>query len=199
MGRFDPVAYKSLANEDNTFNKLRQKTWGVFIVSEYKETDGEPVPVNASSMKEEYTLFGIESSNLAKKDYSIKDYDPNAIIPKTGPEGEEIKTILNVSILKDGATKLGTKRILDGSIFRDNQPYYADSDLLYDNVKIYYYYSKVKDYSWNLVLLTKSLQEAKDKVNDWLRLPEIGSNYPLAGINSIMITEIVPSDSIIEL
>ncbi|QXN70277.1 hypothetical protein INTERNEXUS_237 [Bacillus phage vB_BspM_Internexus] len=199
MGRFDPVTYKSLANNDNTFNRLRQKTWGVFIVSEYKESIGEPVPINASSMKDDYTLFGIESSNIAKRDYSIKGYKPDVDIPKTGPEGEEIISITNVSILKDGAVQLGTKRILNGSYYVDNKPYYADSDVLYDNVKIYYYYSKVKDYSWNLVLLTKSLQEAKDKVNDWLRLPEIGSTYPIAGINSVMITEIIPSDSIIEL
>ena len=46
---------------------------------------------------------------------------------------------------------------------------------------------------WELTLLTNSLQEAKEKVNDWLKNPPTGQ-YAQAGLNNIILCEVVPVD-----
>jgi hypothetical protein len=202
MGNFDPVVYTSLVNEDNTFMRPRQKRWGVFIISGYSEADGDVVPLNFESVSggvvsPEGEQVGAETGGPFTV-YDVEGYVPDAEIPELGPENEVIRTRAGVSMLKEGAESYGMKKYYTWGGNYYTRPAYADADFLYKDVELFYYFAKVKTIAWDLVLLTGNLQEAKDKMNQWLRQPETGSNRPLVGINSVMICEIVPADSIVE-
>jgi hypothetical protein len=201
MGNFDPVPYTSLVADPNTFGRPRQKVWGVFIISGYSESDGALVPINYTSgdhMKSTKTFATATKGPL--NHYDIKNFDPNATIPATGPENEVIQSKKLVSILKDGAVSTGTRQIYMGS-WAGWKTYdlYAETDVIATEVELKYYFAKVKTIAWDLVLLTRDQNEAKAKLNQWLREPEISTTRPLVGIDSVMICEIIPADSIIEL
>jgi hypothetical protein len=55
----------------------------------------------------------------------------------------------------------------------------------------------IKEDYWEIVLTTNDLQEAKEKINDWLREPPVG--HTRTGLNNVILTEIVPIDSNIEI
>lgn len=52
-------------------------------------------------------------------------------------------------------------------------------------------------YYWDLVLMTNDLNAAKNKVNDWLKNPPTGQNAK-PGINNVILCEIVPVDSSVD-
>jgi hypothetical protein len=199
MGNFDPVSYSSLVADPNTFGRPRQKVWGVFIISGYSESDGDLMPLN-------YTSGDINkpSGKTVATDtlgpltpYKIVGYNATATIPATGPEGETVRKKTGVSIIKEGAVPTGTRTLYNyyGSYTVDK---YAEADVT-PNVELSYYFAKVKTIAWDLVLLSRDLGEAKAKLNQWLREPEVSTTRPLVGIDSVMICEVIPADSIIEL
>jgi hypothetical protein len=210
MGKFDAIPFKSLVNDPNSFKRPRQKLWGVFIISGYTESQGDLVTLNYISYNSNNNYhFGIEkddgngnkyteySSSFYRK--NLIGYDENYVPPQDmlGPEGEEILSMKGNFLIK-GAKELRTVNTYIGNYYRYNVPVFSDKDLLKD-ITLYYYYKIVKTISWDLVLLTSNLQEAKDLVNEWLRKPEYNAtNRPRIGIDSVMLTEIIPSDSIIE-
>jgi hypothetical protein len=211
MGKFDAIPFKSLVNDPNSFKRPRQKLWGVFIISGYTESQGDLVPLNYISYDSNINYnFGIEKDDGNGNKYTeyssssyrknLIGYDENYVPPQDmlGPEGEKILSMKG-NFLINGAKEL---RIVDkiriNNYWLSNVPIFNDKDLLKD-ITLYYYYKIVKTISWDLVLLTSNLQEAKDLVNEWLRKPEYDrTNRPRIGIDSVMLTEIIPSDSIIE-
>lgn len=208
MGNFDPVDFKSLVNDPNTFGRPRQKMWGVFIISGYTESPGTLVPLNFSAkttaqngLQLEKQVYGYPEGTTYMYSASVRyqpiaNYVPLTNPPATGPEGEQIKTYKVRNGLKFGSVKVG-----DFNGYNGNLPMYPNSDI-YGDVDIYYYNEIIKTISWDLVLVTPDLHKAKDKLNDWLRAPEVGTGSqarPKIGIDSVMICEIIPSDSVIEL
>jgi hypothetical protein len=199
MGNFDPVSYSSLVADPNTFGRPRQKVWGVFIISGYSESDGDLMPLNYTSgdiNKSSGKTFATDTLGPLTP-YKIVGYNATATIPTEGPEGEMIRSKKNISILKDGAEPIGIRKLYNyyGSYEVDK---YAEADVT-PTVELFYYFAKVKTIAWDLVLLSRDLGEAKAKLNQWLREPEISTTRPLVGIDSVMICEIIPADSVIEL
>jgi hypothetical protein len=206
MGNFDPVDFKSLVQDPNTFGRPRQKMWGVFIISGYTESPGTLVPLNFSVKGEiipewEKQIYahkeGISDHYFrATRFQPIGNYTPLATPPDEGPEGEVIVKYEIKNALKLGAVSTGSF-----SGYYGTYDIYANADIIGD-ATLYYYNEIVKTISWDLVLLTPDIHKAKDKLNDWLRAPEVGSGStarPKIGIDSVMICEIIPSDSVIEL
>jgi hypothetical protein len=183
---YEPIAYKSLVNEDNTFGRPRQKMWGVFIMGEYSEKQGDLIPLNAESIKTAKINIKVEGDNSIKMAEAwVKGYDPSITVPETGPQGEEVESF-SYSALVDGAQSKGAS---------SGYPLYAAEDVL-DGKSIKFYYTVLKTITWDLVLLTGNIQEAKIKVNDWLRMPD--PSRERTGINSVMLCEIVPADTVVE-
>jgi hypothetical protein len=48
---------------------------------------------------------------------------------------------------------------------------------------------------WNLVHMSNDFESAKDFLNDWLRNPDISDNK-MAGLDNIIMVEIIPADSL---
>jgi hypothetical protein len=51
---------------------------------------------------------------------------------------------------------------------------------------------------WDLVLMTNDLQAAKNTINSWLQNPPTGQ-YALGGLNNIILCEVIPVDSNVEI
>lgn len=215
---FTPVSYSSLVTEPNTFGRPRQKIWGVFIIASYATSVGKLHALNFTSKEDITPIFPTSSKNAYLDNHSTKtdftrmfmesqlksiDYKYDFTPPAIGPKGEEIKKTSayngDVHVIKDGATM-----IREGTYPGEDYgfPVYRASDAVYTGeVNFYYYNEVVETISWDLVLLTKDINEAKDKLNDWLRKPDTSGSpaRPKIGIDSVIICEVVPADTIIEL
>lgn len=207
MGKYDPIDYKPISTEPNTFGRPRQKMWGVFIVNEYTQSNGKQVGVNFKIDDKFKTtsqrVFSVGNTKVrvnleAEVDFATIDSSITNK-PATGPAGEMIYKYTEVL----NATAISTGMEWDSGA-SSNYPAYNAKDVYGNNTsnakELWYYYEQIYNTKWSLVKLTSNIQEAKSLVNDWLRMPEIDpKSRPYAGISSIMITEIVPADSVIEL
>jgi hypothetical protein len=190
---FNSVPYKSLVNSGNTFNQPRQKTWGVFIINDYTEVNGDLVTLNYDTVGS--AQWSYIYSDTGKREtgytYPVKGYksDYTPPIDMLSPTGEKIIATTDRYIFDVD----NPPEELEGSSAA--RRYYNESDL--QKVKLYSYTKLIRTTSWDLVLVTRNLQEAKRKMNDWLRQPD--TSRPKVGIDTVIITEIIPADSVVEL
>lgn len=205
MGKYDPVAYQPISAEPNTFGRPRQKMWGVFLANYYNQSNGTQVGINfkvndkfKSVSGEKYT-WSIDAANKEVKLNTDAEIDFDTIDetitqkPESGPAGEEILKYTTVR-------RYGAPVVKQNYSSTEGYSNVYDAKDIINGKEFWYYYEQVYTTKWTLIKLTSNIQEAKSLVNDWLRMPEISTtSRPYAGISSIMITEIVPADSVIEL
>lgn len=205
MGKYDPVAYQPISTEPNTFGRPRQKMWGVFLANYYNQSNGTQVGINftvndkfKSVSGEKYTWSEDDTGKQVKLDTDAEiDFatinDSITQKPESGPAGE---TIFKYTTVR----RYGAPIKKQNYSSNDGYSNVYDAKDIINGKEFWYYYEQVYTTKWTLIKLTSNIQEAKSLVNDWLRMPEISTtSRPYAGISSIMITEIVPADSVIEL
>jgi hypothetical protein len=189
---FKSVPYKSLVNDSNTFNQPRQKTWGVFIINDYTEVKGDVVNLNYDSVgSAEWSHIYTGTSRETGYVYPVKNFKPEYSLPvdNLSPTGENIASTSERYIYDvDNPPE-------PRSDSTANRKSFNVEDL--KKVKLYSYTKLIRTTSWDLVLVTRNLQEAKRKMNDWLRQPD--TSRPKVGIDTVIVTEIIPADSIVEL
>ncbi|ALN97815.1 hypothetical protein Bp8pS_136 [Bacillus phage vB_BpuM-BpSp] len=229
MGRFDSVTYKSLANEENSFRHPRQKMWGVFLMSDYDEKEvDEPNGLNYNSdtsieinkalsqMYPDNLLYnmlfdiaiddgtGVENLDYYGKGGIVLDgFNPEyAPVGNTTPDGDKIKSFSFRGGSSKGLVIVNDRKLPDSTYtknFKTYKVYKKERVTVVDKANFYYYFKLLKTASWELIEITNDYNKAKEKYREWIVSPDYNSGRPKAGSDSIILTEIVPSDVVTEL